>query len=72
MVQKSIPFQEDREFYTFEQEHFDPAVIKKYWRKQFADSFVGSRGFSQDVKGFLSAGLGLEELCSIARRKDAA
>ena len=59
----------DRDFYTFEQEHFGSAVINAYWKRQFASSRVGTREFSGNVKRALSAGISLEELCRIASRK---
>lgn len=60
----------DEGFYNFERMNFHPDAIQEYWKKRFADSYIGTRGFVQDLKKYLSAGLGLKELCSIVRMED--
>lgn len=60
----------DSGFYEFERAHFHEAVWKGHWKKVFLDSRIGSRGFVQDLKKYLSAGLGLEELCGIVRLEE--
>lgn len=60
----------DSGFYEFERAHFHEAVWKGHWKKVFLNSRIGSRGFVQDLKKYLSAGLGLEELCGIVRLEE--
>lgn len=62
--------EQDKTFYGFIQNHFQADSIWAYWKKRFADSMIGSRGFSKALKDYLSSGAGLEELCSIVHMED--
>lgn len=60
----------DGSFYEFEGTHFQTDVIQEYWKNRFSKSYIGTRGFVQDLRKYLSSGLGLEELCGIVNMKD--
>ena len=60
----------DKSFYDFVKENFDAAAMQERWKKIFAESKIGTRGFAKDLKEYLSSGLGLEELCGIVRLEE--
>lgn len=60
----------DESFYEFERTHYHVDVVQEYWKKTFSRSCIGTRGFVQDLRMYLSSGLGLEELCGIVNMKD--
>lgn len=61
---------QDGQFIAFEQAHFSQEAILGRWKKQFSGCSVGTIGFREDLKRYLSLGLGLEELCGIVELED--
>lgn len=55
----------DKNFYEFENQHFSSIAIEQHWKKILSTSIIGTRGFYQDLKEYLSAGLDIEKLCSM-------
>ena len=62
--------EQDEAFADFERVHFQAGHIKKHWEKRFGRCRMGTRGFLQDLKQYLSLGFGLEELCGIVSFED--
>lgn len=55
----------DKNFYEFENQHFSSITIEQHWKKILSTSIIGTRGFYQDLKRYLSAGLNIEKLCNM-------
>ncbi len=60
----------DKKYYQFTDIHFQEYARNEHWKKRFGSSLVGTRGFAKNLKCYLTAGLGLEELCRISCIKD--
>lgn len=62
--------EKDEKFYQYMRSHFRADTIRAYWEKRFSDSFIGTRGFSLDLREYLSSGAGLEDLCRFVHMED--